>query len=199
MPGATDHPRHALAVLVSGTGSNLEAMIKAGLPIAVVAADRQCHGLDIAEEADIPAELVERADFGPNFDRAWYTEKLALILRRYGADTVAMAGFMTLLSPGFFEIFGGRVLNTHPSLLPLFKGDRAVSDTLSAGAIETGCTIHVATEALDDGPILAQAKVPVLPGDTADSLHERIKEAEHRLYPQVLKDILSDAIIPPEN
>jgi phosphoribosylglycinamide formyltransferase-1 len=184
---------------VSGTGSNLEAMIKTGLPIAVVAADRECRALRIAKEAGIPIELVERADFGPNFDRAWYTEKLMLVLRRYGADTVAMAGFMTLLSPGFFAAFGGRVVNTHPSLLPLFKGDHAVSDALSAGATETGCTIHIATEALDDGPILAQAKVPVLPGDTADSLHERIKEAEHALYPKVLKDILSGAIIPSYN
>lgn len=180
-----------IAVLVSATGSILEAMIKSGVPIGVVAADRECKALEIAKDAGIPTELVERADFGANFDRAWYTDKLTSVLKKYDVGLVAMAGFMTFLSPDFFTAFGGRVLNTHPSLLPLFKGDRAVSATLNAGATESGCTIHVATEALDDGVILAQGKVPVLPGDTVETLHQRIKEEEKKLYPQILKDILA--------
>lgn len=185
---------HKVAVLVSGTGSNLAAMIAAGVPIAVVAADRECRALEVAREAGIPAELVERADFGPNFDRVWYTQKLARVLEKYDVTLVAMAGFMTLLSKEFFSTFGGRVLNTHPSLLPLFKGDQAVKGALEAGATETGCTIHIATEKLDDGAVLAQEKVPIMPGDSVDSLHERIKEAEHRLYPKVLNDIVSGVL-----
>lgn len=188
-----------IGILVSGTGSNLEAIIKAGIPLSVVASDRECRALDIARSANIPAELVERADFGPNFDRVWYTQKLARILKKYDVNIVAMAGFMTLLSKEFFDIFGENVLNTHPSLLPLFKGDHAVKDALEAGAKETGCTIHIATPELDAGPIIAQEKVPVIPGDTVESLHERIKEAEWKLYPQVLKGIQEGAILLPDN
>lgn len=182
---------HKIAVLVSGTGSILKAMLAAGVPIVVVASDRECRALDVARGSGIPTELVERADFGPNFDRVWYTEKLARILQQYDTELVAMAGFMTLLSKEFFDTFGGRVLNTHPALLPLFKGDHAVKDALEAGATETGCTIHIATPELDAGPIIAQEKVAVMPGDTVESLHERIKEAERKLYPQVLKELLA--------
>lgn len=180
-----------LAILVSGTGSILEAIIRERVPVAVVVADRECRALDIARNAGIPAELLERADFGANFDREGYTEKLTHVLKKHATGLVAMAGFMTFLSSEFFDAFGVRVLNTHPSLLPLFKGDHAVADALAAGATETGCTIHIATAKLDDGAILAQGKVAVMPGDTAETLHERIKEVERALYPQVLKDILS--------
>jgi len=180
-----------IGVLVSGTGSNLEAMIRERVPIALVIADRECRALEIASHAGIPTELVERADFGANFDRVWYTEKLVRILERHSIHLVAMAGFMTFLSKEIFEKFDGHIVNTHPSLLPLYKGNRAVEDALTAGATETGCTIHIATENLDDGKILAQERVPIMPGDNVEILHERIKEAEHRLYPKILKDILS--------
>ncbi len=180
-----------IAVLVSGTGSILETMIRERVPIVVVAADRECRALEIAKHAGIPTELVERADFGANFDREGYTEKLTHVLVKHGVELVAMAGFMTFLSKEIFETYGGHILNTHPSLLPLFKGDRAVADALKAGTKETGCTLHIATEKLDEGKILAQEKVLVVPGDTVETLHERIKEAERKIYPRVLKEILA--------
>src|SRR2546426_1823674 len=107
------------------------------------------------------------------------------------ADLVAMAGFMTVLDEPIFAAFPGRVINTHPSLLPSFRGAHAVADALAAGVKVTGCTIHVATLSVDDGPILAQESVPVLAGDDEDALHERIKAVEHRLYPEVLRQLVS--------
>ena len=102
-----------------------------------------------------------------------------------------MAGFMTVLAPPMFDVYAGRVLNTHPSLLPAFPGAHAVRDALAFGVKVTGCTVHLATERMDDGPILAQEAVPVLPGDTEASLHERIKAVERNLYPTVLKEFLA--------
>ena len=180
-----------IAVFVSGSGTNLEAILDAGVPVALVVADRPCRGLEIAKEHGIAAELAERGNFGAGFDREAYTQKIIGLLHTHQIDLVAMAGFMTILSDSIFQAYGGRILNTHPSLLPLFKGDKAVKDALEGGAVETGCTIHIATPDLDAGPILAQAKVPVMPGDTVESLHERIKTEERKLYPKVLKDILS--------
>ncbi len=180
-----------IAVFVSGSGTNLEAILDAGVPVALVVADRPCRGLEIAKEHGIAAELAERGNFGAGFDREAYTQKIIGLLQTHQIDLVAMAGFMTILSDSIFQAYGGRILNTHPSLLPLFKGDKAVKDALEGGAMETGCTIHIATPDLDAGPILAQAKVPVMPGDTVESLHERIKTEERKLYPKVLKDILS--------
>jgi phosphoribosylglycinamide formyltransferase-1 len=102
-----------------------------------------------------------------------------------------MAGFMTVLDKPVFDAFPGRVLNTHPALLPAFKGAHAVDEALAAGVKVTGCTVHLATPEVDDGPILAQEAVPVLPGDTVESLHERIKAVERRLYPHTIKEFLS--------
>ncbi|MDO8523847.1 MAG: phosphoribosylglycinamide formyltransferase [bacterium] len=196
MPERKTEKHMKLGVLVSGTGSILEAMIREHVPIALVATDRECRALEIAKNAGIPTELVERADFGANFDREGYTKKLVHTLTKHRVELVAMSGFMTFLSKEFFDHFGERVLNTHPSLLPLFKGDHAVADALKAGAKETGCTLHIATEKLDEGKILAQEKVPVMPGDTVETLHERIKEAERKIYPRILKDILSGNLAP---
>ncbi|MES2014368.1 MAG: phosphoribosylglycinamide formyltransferase [Patescibacteria group bacterium] len=183
-----------IAVFVSGTGSNFEAILAENVPIALVVADRPCRAIDVAKEAGIPTELVERKDFGDSFDRLAYTNHILETLRAHHIDFIAMAGFMTILADSLFAEYGGRILNTHPSLLPLFKGDRAVKDALEAGAKESGCTIHIATAELDAGPILAQAKVPVLAGDTVETLHERIKTEERKLYPEVLKQILSGAL-----
>lgn len=179
-----------LAILVSGTGSLLEAMIKDGLPIALVLADRKCRGLDVAKNAGIPALLVARKDFRTDgaFDRDAYTKKVVEELQSRGIELVAMAGFMTVFSKPMFGAYDGRILNTHPSLLPEYKGEQAVADALAAGAKETGCTIHVATLKLDDGHILAQEKVRVSPNDTVETLWERIKQKERRLYPQVIRD-----------
>ncbi|HET9059596.1 MAG TPA: phosphoribosylglycinamide formyltransferase [Acidimicrobiales bacterium] len=176
-----------LAVLVSGSGTLLEAMLESGLQIHLVAADRPCRGLEVAQAAGVPAALVVRASFGERFDRAAYSREFVEVLRRYAIGVVAMAGFGTVFGPELFEAFPGRVLNTHPALLPAFKGWHAVRAALDAGVSVTGTTVHIATEQVDDGPVLAQQEVPVLPGDTEESLHERIKSVERRLYPATIK------------
>lgn len=179
-----------LAVLASGSGTILEAILGAALPVAVVVADRQCRALGVAAGAGVPAELVLRESFGPGFDRGLYTARVVDALRTYNVDAVAMAGFGTVLGRQFVEAFPGRVLNTHPALLPQFKGWHAVRDALAAGVKVTGTTVHVATESVDAGPVLAQEEVAVLPGDTEESLHERIKTVERRLYPDTIRQFI---------
>lgn len=183
-----------IAVFVSGTGSNMQAMIEAGIPIALVVADRPCKALTIAFGAHIPTILIERESFGSDFDREVYTARILEALQTHHIGLVAMAGFMTILGSSLFKGYEGHILNTHPSLLPLFKGDSAVKDALETGATETGCTIHIATAELDAGPIVAQKIVPILKNDTVETLHERIKKEERVLYPEVLKGILSGTI-----
>jgi phosphoribosylglycinamide formyltransferase 1 len=180
-------------VLASGSGTILRALIDAHLPIAAVIVDRPCRAMEIAERAGLSVELVERESFGPDFDRLAYTERLVDALKRHEIDLVAMAGFMTVLEHPIHDAYGGLITNTHPSLLPAFKGAHAVADALAAGVKVTGCTVHLATLRVDEGPILAQEPVPVLPDDTVESLHERIKEVERRLYPQVIRQLLEDA------
>ena len=169
-------------VLASGGGSNLAAILAAGLPVVAVIVDRPCGATAVAEAAGLPAELVSR---GP--DRLELTHRVVDALERHRADLVVMAGYMTILDKPIFDAFGDRVLNTHPSLLPSFPGAHAVRDALAAGVKVTGCTVHVATPEVDRGPILAQEAVPVLPGDTVETLHERIKAVEHRLYPDTIR------------
>ena len=180
-----------LAVMVSGTGSILEAMIAAGLDITLVVADRPCRGLVIARQAGLATQLISRTDFGRPIDRAAYTAAVADTLAAHGIGLVAMAGFMTILSESIFERFPGKILNTHPSLLPAFKGDHAVQDALDYGVKLTGCTIHIATPELDNGPILAQASVPVNVGDDATTIQERIKQVERQLYPALIKELIA--------
>jgi phosphoribosylglycinamide formyltransferase-1 len=180
-----------LAVLVSGSGTILEAMIERGLVIDRVVADRPCRALDVAASAGVVAHLLDRASFGgftKQFDRAGYSLALADVLD--GVDLVAMAGFGTITTAEFHERFAGRVLNTHPSLLPAFKGWHAVRDALAAGVSETGCTVHVATVELDDGPVLAQERVQVRADDDEATLHERIKDVERDLYPRVVAEVV---------
>src|SRR6476469_9553260 len=152
-----------VGVLASGSGTILRALLERRLPIAVVRADRPCGALGIGEEARIGAELVQRSDFGPNFDRVAYTKEVVATLERHGVDLVAIAGFGTILSDPFVDAFAARAVNTHPALLPAFKGWHAVRDALAAGVKVTGCTVHLATLEVDSGPILAQEPVAVLP------------------------------------
>ncbi len=166
-------------------------MLEEGLTVALVAADRPCRALAIAAEHGVPAELVERTEWGPAFDRAAYGERLVKLLRSRGIDLVALAGFGTVL-PALTEAYPGRVLNTHPALLPSFKGWHAVREALAAGVKVTGTTVHVATAEVDEGPILAQEAVPVFPGDTEETLHERIKQVERRLYPATIRQFIED-------
>ena len=180
-----------LAVLASGSGTILEAIVAGGVAVDVVVADRACRALDVAAGAGVDAVVVPRSWVGAALDRPAYTADLVAALSGRGVDVVAMAGFMTVLAPPMFDVYAGCVLNTHPSLLPAFPGAHAVRDALAFGVKVTGCTVHVATERMDDGPILAQEAVPVLPGDTEASLHERIKAVERNLYPTVLKEFLA--------
>ncbi|MFS8585150.1 MAG: phosphoribosylglycinamide formyltransferase [Acidimicrobiia bacterium] len=184
-------PPARLAVLASGSGTLLDAILRDGITVTVVVADRPCRALEVARSHGVPTELVERTEWGPEFDRKAYGERLVKVLRGYGVDVVAMAGFGTVV-PDLPAAFPGRVLNSHPSLLPAFKGWHAVRDALDHGVKVTGTTIHIATAEVDEGPILAQEAVEVLPDDTEETLHERIKQVERRLYPATIRRFLEE-------
>jgi phosphoribosylglycinamide formyltransferase-1 len=184
-----------VAVLVSGSGSILEAMLAAQVPVSLVVADRPCRGLDIAAAAGIEQVLVDRRDWGGfagGFDRPGYTAHLTGVLTSHAPDLIAMAGFGTVLDQAVFDAFEGRILNTHPALLPAHKGWHAVEEALAAGDTVTGCTVHIATIDMDAGPILAQEEVAVRSDDTVASLHERIKEVERELYPATVMRVLGE-------
>ncbi len=188
-------PPVRIGVLVSGSGTILEAILDTDLPVRVVAADRACRALEVAAAAGIPTALVDRADFGgfgTGFDREAYTLAVTGILVSAGVDVVVMAGYGTVLAQPVHDAFPGRILNTHPALLPAFPGWHAVRDALAAGVSETGTTVHVAHLEMDTGPILAQAIVAVLPGDTEATLHERIKSVERTLYPATIRTFVDD-------
>ncbi len=165
-----------------------QALLDAGLPIAVLVVDRPCAAVGRAERAGVAVEVVERSLHLP--DRDAFTEAVVDALKRHDTDLVAMAGFMTILTGAVFTAFPDRVVNTHPSLLPSFRGAHAVRDALAFGVKVSGCTIHLAVPEVDAGPILAQEAVPVLADDTEDALHDRIKAVERRLYPEVLRGLI---------
>lgn len=165
-------------------------MLESGVPVRLVLVDRPCGATEVATRHGVRSLFVERGTYGPTFDRDGYSRRVAEALAAEGIGLVVMAGFGTVFSRPLFEAFDGRVLNTHPALLPAFKGWHAVEEALAAGVKITGCTVHVATEEVDAGPILAQEAVPVLPDDDVSSLHERIKVVERRLYVDTVKQIL---------
>lgn len=180
-----------LAVLVSGTGSNLHAII-GKLDVRCIIADRICPAItDIASTARIPNLTIKRR-FDQCFDHTELTCKVLDTLKFFDIEVVAMAGFMTILSSFIFKAYPNRILNIHPSLLPDFKGAHAVCDALASGRKITGCTVHIATEQLDAGTILAQQQVPILEGDTIETLHERIKIAERQLYPKTIAQFFEE-------
>ncbi len=185
-------------MLASGSGTILEAMLDRSLPVVVVVVDRPCGAVEIAERADVDAQVVEREDFGPDFDRVAYSKQIVDVLHEADVDLVAMAGFGTILDEPVFDAFRGRILNTHPALLPSFPGWHGVADALAYGVKVTGCTVHVATLEVDAGPIVAQEAVPVLADDTVEALHERIKAVERRLYPDTLAAVVAGELaLPP--
>ncbi len=173
-----------IGVLVSGEGTNLQALVDAGLPIAAVASNRR-DARALARVA-VPAASFELADFESRGER---DAAMAAWLGEHGVELVVLAGYMHVLTPAFLDAFPDAVVNVHPSLLPSFPGAHAVEDQLAAGVSETGATVHLVDEGVDTGPILAQERVPVLPGDTAETLHERIKSVEHRLLPRVVGEL----------
>jgi phosphoribosylglycinamide formyltransferase-1 len=180
------------AVLASGSGTLLDAILADGIPVELVVVDRPCAATEVAERHGVRAVCHERSSFGADFDRDAYTAEVTGLLVDAGIELVVMAGYGTVFGRAIHEAFPHRILNTHPALLPAFKGWHAVEAALDHGVKVTGCTVHVATLEMDAGPILAQEAVPVLPGDTADSLHERIKQVERRLYPDTIRAVLAD-------
>lgn len=183
-----------IGVLASGSGTILEAILADGIPVRAVVADRPCRALEVAEGGGVPAVLVDRRSFGgfgPAFERDAFTEAVTAELVDRGVAVVVMAGFGTVLGRAAHDAFPGRVLNTHPALLPAFPGWHAVEDALAAGVAETGTTVHLATLEMDAGPVLAQEAVPVREDDTVGSLHERIKTVERRLYPETIRRFVS--------
>ena len=169
-------------------------MLSEGVPVGLVVADRPCRALALASAAGVDAELVDRREsggFGESFDRRGFTLRIVEILRAHGVDLVAMAGFGTVLAEPVHDAYPRRILNTHPALLPSFPGWHAVEDALAAGVEVTGCTVHLAQLEVDSGPVLAQGEVPVRHDDTVETLHERIKEVERRLYPQTVKQVIA--------
>ena len=184
-----------IAVLASGSGTLLDAILTDGIPVELVVVDRPCAATDVAERHGVRAVCHARTSFGPDFDREAYTAEVTAVLVDAGIDLVVMAGYGTVFGRAIHDAFPHRILNTHPALLPSFKGWHAVDAALDYGVKVTGCTVHVATLEMDAGPILAQEAVPVLADDTADSLHERIKQVERRLYPDTIRVVLADPAI----
>ena len=173
-----------IGVLVSGEGTNLQALLDAGLPVVAVASNRR--DAPALARASCPTAAFELADFP---DRSERDAAMADWLQEQGVRLVVLAGYMHLLTPSFLERFPDAVVNVHPSLLPAFPGARAVEEQLAAGISESGATVHLVDEGVDSGPVLAQERVPVLDGDTAESLHERIKAVEHKLLPEVVREL----------
>jgi len=180
-----------VGVLISGRGSNMSALIAAAkdrdypAEIALVISNVPgAGGLDAARAEGVEAIAIDSRPFGK--DRRAHEQAMDAALRAAGVEVICLAGFMRLLTPWFVDAWSGRMLNIHPSLLPEFKGLHTHSRAIEAGAVEAGCTVHIVTAELDDGPIVGQARVPVLPGDTEETLAARVLKEEHRLYPSAL-------------
>lgn len=187
-----------VGVLISGRGSNLQALIDAtqapGYPaeiVLVISNVPGAQGLARAEAAGIPTRTINHKDFA---SREAFDAALTAALEDAGVELLCNAGFMRLHSEGFVRHWWNRHLNIHPSLLPAFKGLRTHARVLEEGAQRTGCTVHFVRPELDSGPIVAQAEVPVLDGDTPESLAARVLAAEHRLYPHALRLVASGAV-----
>jgi phosphoribosylglycinamide formyltransferase 1 len=185
-----------LVVLASGTGSLLASLLESAVgayPARVVAvgADRDCPALDIAAAASVPTFTVR---VGDHSDRGAWDAAITTAAAAHEPDLVVSAGFMKILGPEFLSRFPGRVVNTHPALLPAFPGTHAVSDALAYGVKVTGCSVHLVDSGTDTGPILAQQPVPVLDDDDEATLHERIKVVERRLLVDVLEALATGGV-----
>lgn len=180
-----------VAVLISGAGSNMAALIDAGQAsggeweVAVVLSNVEgAGGLAVAAAKGVATATVAHKPFGK--DREAHEAAVDVVLRDAGVQVVALAGYMRVLTPWLVGAWRGRMLNIHPSLLPLYPGLDTHARAIAAGDAEAGCTVHLVTEGVDEGPILGQARVPIVPGDNPAGLAERVKTAEHGLYPRVL-------------
>ena len=181
-----------IAVLVSGSGTNLQTLIEqlhqepdSGIDIAVVISERaKAYALTRAKHAGIPTRVVKTKDFKNRVD---FDASISREIEQAGAELIVLAGFMKLFQPPFVRKYRNRILNVHPTLLPAFPGAHPIADTLAYGVKITGVTVHFVDEGVDSGPIIAQRAVPVLDTDDEASLHARIQIEEHQLYPQVIK------------
>jgi phosphoribosylglycinamide formyltransferase-1 len=180
-----------VAILISGRGSNMRALIEAAKAkdypaeiLLVISNVADAGGLGYAREHGIATEVIEHGKFP---SREIFDNAMQVALKAANVDIVALAGFMRLLSPRFVESWRGRMINIHPSLLPAYKGLHTHRRAIAAGEPFAGCTVHFVTPELDDGPAILQAKVPVLAGDTEDTLASRVLEQEHRIYPEALR------------
>jgi len=183
-----------LVILISGRGSNMEALLDAQLPArvaAVISNNPQAKGLATAQQRGIATAVVDHRAFP---DRAAFDAALAAEIDRHRPDLVALAGFMRVLTEPFIERYRGRLMNIHPSLLPEFPGLDTHRRALAAGARVHGCTVHFVTPVVDSGPIINQAPVPVEPGDTEEQLAARVLVEEHRIYPQAVRGFLEGRI-----
>jgi len=185
--------RRRVAVLISGAGSNMAALIDAAgqadapFEVVLVLSNRpDAGGLAVAEAKGVPTAVVDHAPFGK--DRAAHEEAIRTVLEANGVEVVALAGYMRLLTPFLVGRWAGRMLNIHPSLLPKYPGLDTHARAIAAGDAEAGCTVHLVTEGVDEGPVLAQAAVPIQPDDVPASLAQRVLAAEHTLYPRALAD-----------
>ncbi|NLW60041.1 MAG: phosphoribosylglycinamide formyltransferase [Firmicutes bacterium] len=180
-----------IAVLASGNGSNLEAILAAiadgriqnARVVLVISDKEEAYALVRAQKHNIPTRVFRPQDYP---SREAYDRAMIEFLQAEAIDLVVMAGFMRLVTPEFVAAFRHRIMNIHPSLLPAFPGTRGVADALAYGVKVTGCTVHFVDEGMDTGPIILQEALPVRPDDTVDSLQERIHALEHRLYPQAI-------------
>jgi phosphoribosylglycinamide formyltransferase 1 len=176
-----------IGVLVSGEGTNLQALIDAGLPVACVASNRPgVRALERAQRAGIDTAVFDAADYPSREDR---DAALAEWLDAQGIDLVVCAGYMHLLRRPIFDRFAGRIVNTHSAPLPAFPGAHPIEDVLAAGVPETAATVHYVDEGMDTGPVIAAEPVPVLPDDTVDTLRARVQAVEHRLLPEVVREL----------
>jgi phosphoribosylglycinamide formyltransferase 1 len=182
-----------VVVLVSGRGSNLDALLRAGIPVsAVISNVAGAGGLAIAAKASIPAKVIPHKDFS---SRDAFDDALAKEIDAFRPKLVALAGFMRVLTPGFVQRYAGRLINVHPSLLPAFPGLETHRRALSEGVKIHGCTVHFVTADLDHGPIVAQAAVPVRRDDTEESLAARVLSQEHIVYPRTIRWFLDGKLV----
>lgn len=183
----------SVVVLISGRGSNLRAILDAGIPVSAVLSNRaDAAGLQAAQRHGVATAVVDHRRFA---SREAFEAALAAEIDRHAPRLVALAGFMRVLTPGFVARFAGRLMNIHPSLLPEFPGLDTHARALAAGARRHGCTVHFVTEQLDHGPVIAQAAVPVLPGDTPETLAARVLAEEHVLYPRAIRWFLEGQLV----
>ena len=188
-----------LCVFVSGSGTNLQAMLDANIEpaeiVLVFSNNPEAYALERARSRNIPVEVISHKGYGT---REEFEEDIIRTIQPYGIDLIALAGFMRILSPRFVRHYKNKILNVHPALLPAFPGMHAARQALEYGVKFTGCTVHFVDEGVDTGPIIQQSVVPVNEDDTEDSLQERIQKEEYRIYPEAVKLVAEGKVKIPE-